>query len=100
MHYNKMVFCSHEMKLTDAQVKKREMKVMCNRKINSFIHKYALVNSSKIFIIFQNDIPIRKNNLVDSPSIDNDSSLNLNEENMVNIIGNIYKSNYLNDDNK
>ncbi len=95
-----MVFCSHEMKLTDAQVKKREMKVMCNRKINSFIHKYALVNSSKIFIIFQNDIPIRKNNLVDSPSIDNDSSLNLNEENMVNIIGNIYKSNYLNDDNK
>jgi hypothetical protein len=88
------------MKLTDAQVKKREMKVMCNRKINSFIHKYALVNSSKIFIIFQNDIPIRKNNLVDSPSIDNDSSLNLNEENMVNIIGNIYKSNYLNDDNK
>ncbi len=95
-----MVLCSHEMKLTDAQVKKREMKVMCTRKINSFIHKYALVNSSTIFIIFQNDISILKNNLVDSPPIDNDSSLNLNEENMVNIIGNIYKSNYLNDDNK
>jgi len=106
MHYNSMVSHTGEMKLTDVQIKRknREIKIIFNRRINYFIHKYAHVDpidTPRIASDIMKNLNIQINELYNTLKFIrnkmNISSLNLNKENIVNVIGDIYKNNYLND---
>ena len=53
LHYASIIPANGSEKLTEAHLRKkrRERKIMCNRKINHFLEKYAGINASKISLL-------------------------------------------------